>query len=87
MNDVPIETKNYWIIETAKEVATVLTEKYGATYEEWLTAFINSSTGKNLMNPETDLWGQSPLYVCDAFEEEVGIGPYSAISQPTSLFH
>ncbi len=61
----------------ASELAAMLVESRGMTFEQALDTLLNSETYQRLSDPETGLYYQSPLYVYDYLQNELLTGKLS----------
>jgi hypothetical protein len=56
---------------TARDVITMLVEKRSMSIAQAMDAFYNSKTFDNLINEETGLYFQSPVYIYDVLSKEL----------------
>ena len=57
---------------TTRDVIAMLVEKRKISISEAMDIFYNSKTFANLNNPKTGLYFQSPVYLYDVLEKEIG---------------
>ncbi len=57
---------------TIRDVITMLVEKRNMSVSDAIDIFYNSQTFVNLNNTETGLYFQSPIYIYDLLEKEIG---------------
>lgn len=55
----------------ARDVITMLVEKKNLSIAEAMDVFYNSKTFENLINTETGLYFQSPVYIYDVLNKEL----------------
>lgn len=55
----------------ARDVITMLVEKKNLSIAEAMDVFYNSKTFENLINTETGLYFQSPVYIYDVLNKEI----------------
>lgn len=55
----------------ARDVITMLVEKKNLSISEAMDVFYNSKTFENLINTETGLYFQSPVYIYDVLNKEI----------------
>ena len=55
---------------TTRDVIQILVNEKNMTINEAMNYFYNSKTFKNLLDPETRLFIQSPVYIFDILEKQ-----------------
>ena len=55
----------------ARDVISMLVEKKNLSIAEAMDVFYNSKTFENLINTETGLYFQSPVYIYDVLNKEI----------------
>ena len=55
---------------TTRDVIQLLVQEKNMSINEAMNYFYNSKTFKNLLNPETKLFIQSPVYIFDTLESQ-----------------
>lgn len=55
---------------TTRDVVQLLVQEKNMSINEAMKYFYNSKTFKNLLNPETKLFIQSPVYIFDVLESQ-----------------
>jgi len=55
----------------ARDVISMLVEKKNLSISEAMDVFYNSKTFENLINTETGLYFQSPVYIYDVLNKEI----------------
>lgn len=56
---------------TTRDVITMLVEQRQMSIADAMDLWYNSRTFDNLMNPQTGLYFQSPVYIYDTLEQEL----------------
>lgn len=55
---------------TTRDIVQLLVQEKNMSINEAMKYFYNSKTFKNLLNPETKLFIQSPVYIFDVLESQ-----------------